>query len=116
MSVYFIRLGSYRPQNRKCMEMAEFVEQFDDTLCPDEISLDAFKTELETKMKEVNEKYPNIMPLKMSSGSGYIHIDQTTKIHSNGCDKPVAYFSVYRVKNTYRFAERSQIEKKGGAE
>lgn len=115
MSIYFIRLGSYKPQNRKCAEMAEFTEQFENTLCPDEISLDAFKAELEAKMKEINEKYPNIMPLKMSSGPGYIHIDQDTKIHNNGCDKPVAYFSVYRIKNTYRFSERPQIEKKGGA-
>ena len=47
--------------------------------------------------------------------SGFIHIDQDTKTHNNGCDKPVAYFSIYRVKGIYRFSERPQIEKKGGA-
>ena len=68
------------------------------------------------KENEVNEKYPKTMPLKISSGSGFIHIDQDTKTHNNGCDKPVAYFFIYRVKRIYRFSERPQIEKKGGAE
>ena len=72
--------------------------------------------ELEAKVKELNEKCPKTMPLKISSGSGFIHIDQDTKTHNNGCDKPVAYFFIYRVKRIYRFSERPQIEKKGGAE
>jgi hypothetical protein len=114
MKAYFIELREYKPQNRKCAEMAEFANQFDNTFCPDEISFDAFKAELEVKMKEVNEKYPNTMPLKLSSGTGYIHIDQDTKTHSNGCDKPVAYFYVYQIKKVYRFSERPQLEQKGG--
>lgn len=113
---YFIELNEYKPQNRKCAEMAEFANQFGNTLCPDKISFDAFKTELEAKVKELNEKYPKTMPLKISSGIGFIHIDQDTKTHNNGCDKPVAYFFIYRVKRIYRFSERPQIEKKGGAE
>ena len=116
MTSYFIELNEYKPQNRKCAEMAEFANQFGSTLCPDKISFDAFKTELEAKVKELNEKYPKTMPLKISSGSGFIHIDQDTKTHNNGCDKPVAYFFIYRVKRIYRFSERPQIEKKGGAE
>ncbi len=115
MRAYFIELREYKPQNRKCAEMAEFAEQFDNILCPDEISFDAFKAELEAKMKEVNEKYPNTMPLKLSSGIGYIHIDQDTKTHENGCDKPVAYFFIAKVKSVYRFSEHRHIEKKGGA-
>lgn len=114
MTSYFIELNEYKPQNRKCAEMAEFASQFGNTLCPDEISFDAFKTELEAKVKELNEKYPKTMPLKISSGIGFIHIDQDTKTHNNGCDKPVAYFFIYRVKRIYRFSERPQIEKKGG--
>ena len=31
--------------------MAEFANQFGNTLCPDKISFDAFKTELEAKVK-----------------------------------------------------------------
>ena len=116
MISYFIKLNEYKPQNRKYAEMAEFANQFGNTLCPDGISFDAFKTELEAKVKELNEKYPKTMPLKISSGSGFIHIDQDTKTHNNGCDKPVAYFCIYRVKGIYRFSERPQIEKKGGAE
>lgn len=116
MTSYFIELNEYKPQNRKCAEMAEFANQFGNTLCPDKISFDAFKTELEAKVKELNEKYPKTIPLKISSGSGFIHIDQDTKTHNNGCDKPVAYFFIYRVKRIYRFSERPQIEKKGGAE
>ena len=112
MTSYFIELNEYKPQNRKCAEMAEFANQFGNTLCPDKISFDAFKTELEAKVKELNEKYPKTMPLKISSGSGFIHIDQDTKTHNNGCDKPVAYFFIYRVKRIYRFSERPQIEKK----
>ena len=116
MTSYFIELNEYKPQNRKCAEMAEFANQFGNTLCPDKISFDAFKTELEAKVKELNEKYPKTMPLKISSGSGFINIDQDTKTHNNGCDKPVAYLFIYWVKRIYRFSERPQIEKKGFAE
>ena len=56
MTSYFIELNEYKPQNRKCAEMAEFANQFGNTLCPDKISFDAFKTELEAKVKELNEK------------------------------------------------------------
>ena len=49
MTSYFIELNEYKPQNRKCAEMAEFANQFGNTLCPDKISFDAFKTELEEK-------------------------------------------------------------------
>ena len=116
MTSYFIELNEYKPQNRKCAELAESANQCGYTLCPDEISFDAFKTELEAKVKELNEKYPKTMPLKISSGSVFIHIDQDTKTHNNGCDKPVAYFVIYRVKRIYRFSERPQIEKKGDTE
>ena len=51
MTSYFIELNEYKPQNRKCAEMAEFANQFGNTLCPDKISFDAFKTELEAKVK-----------------------------------------------------------------
>ena len=51
MISYFIELNEYKPQNRKCAEMAEFANQFGNTLCPDKISFDAFKTELEAKVK-----------------------------------------------------------------
>ena len=51
MTSYFIELNEYKPQNRKCAEMAEFANQFGSTLCPDKISFDAFKTELEAKVK-----------------------------------------------------------------
>ena len=46
MISYFIKLTEYKPQNRKCAEMTEFANQFGISLCPDEISFDAFKTEL----------------------------------------------------------------------
>lgn len=103
MTSYFIELNEYKPQNRKCAEMAEFANQFGNTLCPDKISFDAFKTELEAKVKELNEKYPKTMPLKISSGIGFIHIDQDTKTHNNGCDKPVAYFSFTGLKEYIGF-------------
>lgn len=103
MKAYYIRLNEYKPQNRKCAEMAEFANQFANTFCPDEISFDAFKTELEAKVKELNEKYPKTMLLKISSGSGFIHIDQDTKTHNNGYDKPVAYFSFTGLKEYIGF-------------
>ena len=54
MISYFIELNEYKPQNRKCAEMAEFANQFGNTLCPDKISFDAFKTELEAKVMPVH--------------------------------------------------------------
>ena len=49
MTSYFIELNEYKPQNRKCAEMAEFANQFGSTLCPDKISFDAFKTNWKQK-------------------------------------------------------------------
>ena len=55
MISYFIELNEYKPQNRKCAEMAEFANQFGNKLFPDKTSFDAFKTEPEAKVKELNE-------------------------------------------------------------
>ena len=55
MTSYFIELNEYKPQNRKCAEMAEFANQFGNTLCPDKISFDAFKTELELSLIHISE-------------------------------------------------------------
>ena len=51
-----------------------------------------------------------------ASSLKYCLLYTSTKTHNNGCDKPVAYFFIYRVKRIYRFSERPQIEKKGGSE
>lgn len=75
MASYFIGLSEYEPQNRKCAEMVEFANQLGSTFRPDKISFDAFRTELKTKVKELNEKYPKTMSLRIFSDSGFIRID-----------------------------------------
>lgn len=59
---------TYSSTNKKGRELNEFISKFRDTLIYDELSLDALKQEVQTKVAELNAKYPKVKELIFREG------------------------------------------------
>ena len=102
MMYYIDRINTWKAPNRKCVELQEFVGQFNYTLIADEISRDALVEEIRHKVDELNEAYPRTKKLIMVKEEDFIACH-------NGCfniDYQYA-FTLYiaPVRRTYRFSE-----------
>lgn len=68
---YFIKdITTYRPANKKCAEIVEFVEKYKDGLIYDKVSRDEFVTEIRRKVEILNNTYPRPKRLVVNDG-GY---------------------------------------------
>lgn len=100
--MYFIHyLKTYAATNKKGRELNEFISQFQDTLVYGELSLDSLKQEIQTKVAELNNKYPKVKKFIFSETDGqwYVKPYEST-------DSYIFTLSFSKVRNTYRFAEQ----------
>lgn len=65
--IHYIK--TYSSTNKKGRELNEFISKFKDTLIYDELSFDALKQEVQTKVAELNAKYPKVKELIFSYSS-----------------------------------------------
>ena len=71
MSYFIEYIRTYANVNKKGMVLQEFVQQIENVLIPDELSLDALKSELKSAIETMNAKYPRTMPVYLThSGAG----------------------------------------------
>ena len=71
MSYFIEYIGTYANVNKKGMELQEFVQQFENFLIPNKLSLDALKSELKAAIETMNAKYPRTMPVYLThAGAG----------------------------------------------
>lgn len=74
--MYFIHhIQIYANVNRKGKEMIEFISGLNSFLIPDNISLDALKASVEAKVKELNEKYPKLKPIRFRQHECSFRVD-----------------------------------------
>lgn len=115
--MYFIHyLKTYAATNKKGRELNEFISQFQDTLVYGDLSLDSLKQEVQTKVTELNAKYPGVKELVFNETDS-----QWSVKPKESADSYVFVISFSKVRNTYRFAEQLGmpqimhfIESKGG--
>nr|DAT41416.1 MAG TPA: hypothetical protein [Caudoviricetes sp.] len=75
-NMYFIHhIQTYANVNRKGKEMIEFISGLNCFLIPDDISLDALKASVEAKVKELNEKYPKLKPIRFRQHKSQFRVD-----------------------------------------
>ena len=66
MSYFIEYIRTYANVNKKGMVLQEFVQQIENVLIPDELSLDALKSELKSAIETMNAKYPRTMPVYLT--------------------------------------------------
>lgn len=98
----------YSSVNQKGHEFQNWLWQFDQTLFPDQVSLDAFFAEMTQVADKLNTKYPRSAKILVPSPSGvYIEIFQ---IYPEGHqEKLVVEFAVQRVKMIYSHSEPNKV-------
>lgn len=68
---YFISdITTYRPANKKCAEIVDFVEKYKNSLIYDKVSRDEFVAEIRRKVEILNNAYPRTKRLVVCDG-GY---------------------------------------------
>lgn len=103
---YFIdNIKTYSSVNKKGRALQIFVQQFDRHLIADECSLDALKSDIEHKIKIMNEKYPRSRPVQLNvfdNGKD----GQWTILVKNDSDSIVCIISYEKVLGYYSLANK----------
>jgi hypothetical protein len=118
MMFFIHHVQTYSNVNKKGQEMCEFALSFDRLLISDECSLDSLKCSFETKVEELNKKYPKTKTITFSRGHLDAHGGQFSVKVGHDDYQPVCSVSFSPVRGHYSFGEgtREMIESKGGEE
>ena len=101
---YFIEyIGTYSNVNEKGMVLQEFVQQFENFLIPNELSLDALKSELKAAIETMNAKYPRTMPVYLTHAGAGNHFQWDIQVKDKPYDK-VCTISFKRVRGIYQYS------------
>lgn len=112
MMYYIERPHTWRPANKKCAEIQEFVDQYKNCLIKDELSRDALIAEVRRKVAELNEAYPRTKPVKVD----FSHGDWLSAKSDIYAEDYVFTIQFYPVRKTYQFAESAAVLEEGGAQ
>lgn len=105
MATYFIDyIINCSAFNKKGKELQEYIRQFNQRLVPDDLSMDAFKADVEKEIASLNEKYPRTIPMELDhyNNGGYGAWMARVKGHD---DKVVFILSWKKVLGTFHFNE-----------
>lgn len=111
---YFIeRPATWSPANKKCKELLDFVEQFENTLIPDDLSRDALVEDIRHKVEELNQAYPRTKPLTVTDRDNHIACFPQNPTFA---DEYVFTIRTEPVRRTFRFSEKAaaSLLKEGG--
>lgn len=101
---YFIEyIRTYASVNKKGMELQEFVQQFENFLIPDELSLDALKSELKAAIETMNAKYPRTMPVYLTHAGAGNHFQWDILVEGRP-ELCVCVISFKRVRGIYQYS------------
>ena len=102
--MYFIsKVSTWSPANRKCKELQEYIDQYNNCLIADECSLDALTEEIRRKVEELNQAYPRTKRLQLTLHNLYVSCGSGESL----CESNYVFaFHVHPVHRTYRFSEQ----------
>lgn len=103
MSYFIEYIGTYSNVNKKGMVLQEFVQQIENVLIPDELSLDALKSELEAAIKTMNAKYPRTMPVYLTHAGAGNHFQWDILVEGRP-ELCVCVISFKRVRGIYQYS------------
>lgn len=105
MMFFIHHVQTYSNVNKKGQEMCEFASSFDRLLITDECSLDALKCSFETKVEELNKKYPKTKTITFSRGHLDAHGGQFSVKVGHDDYQPICSVSFSPVRGYYSFGE-----------
>lgn len=115
MMYYIERPYTWRAANRKCEELLEFVNEFQNCLIADELSRDVLIEEIRKKVKELDAAYPRTKKLKVWVERNNESCFCCPAERTSDSDT-IFSMAFHPVRKTYRFAEKSNVLKEGGTQ
>ena len=103
MSYFIEYIRTYANVNKKGMVLQEFVQQIENVLIPDELSLDALKSELEAAIKTMNAKYPRTMPVYLTHAGAGNHFQWDILVEGRP-ELCVCVISFKKVRGIYQYS------------
>lgn len=106
--MYYIDMPqTYKPANRKCAEIQEYIERFNHCLIASDLSRDALIEEIRHKVDELNKAYPRTKKLVVN---GISHI--MCYPEGKACEYQYVFlFDFKQVMSTYQFSEKGNVLK-----
>ena len=103
MSYFIEYIRTYANVNKKGMVLQEFVQQIENVLIPDELSLDALKSELKSAIETMNAKYPRTMPVYLTHAGAGNHFQWDILVEGRP-ELFVCVISFKRVRGIYQYS------------
>ena len=103
MSYFIEYIRTYANVNKKDIVLQEFVQQIENVLIPDELSLDALKSELEAAIETMNAKYPRTMPVYLTHAGAGNHFQWDILVEGRP-ELCVCVISFKRVRGIYQYS------------
>lgn len=107
--MYFVyHLSVYKPRNKACSELQEFIGQYEYILIKDECSLDALASTIEAKIAEINKTYAKLMPISFMRNHSLNRISASVLPPSGNPDY-VFIMDICRVRSTFQYSENTEV-------
>ena len=112
MAAYFIDyITNYSAFNKKGQELQDYIRQFNQRFVPDDLSMDAFKADVENEIASLNEKYPHTIPMELEHYNNGVYGAWMVRVKGYN-DKVVFILSWKKVLGTFQFNEKSLSNEK----
>lgn len=113
MMYYIDKVNTWSPANRKCLEVQSFVNEFRQTLIPNDTVVEALVKEIREKVEELNGLYPRTKRLVVKKEGNFVECHTDDRRVD---DQYVFTFHIERVRQTYKTLELMVDEKEKGGE
>ena len=111
---YIDMVNTWKPANRKCLEVQSLAQEYRRTLIPDEDAAEELVKELRAKVEELNGLYPKTKRLAVLKSGGFIYC--ASEGPADG-DRYVFTFRIVKARQVYKTLETMADENvKGGEE
>lgn len=105
MMFFIHHVQTYSNVNKKGREMCEFASSFDRLLIVDECSLDSLKCSFETKVEELNKKFPKTKVITFIGAPMDAHGGRFSVQVEHDDSQPICFVSFSPVRGHYSFSE-----------
>ena len=113
MTYYIDVVNTWKPANRKCLEVLSLAQEYRQTLIPDEAAAEGLVKEIREKVEELNVLYPRTKRLMVKKEGNFVAcINEDRKLD----DQYVFTFHIKEVRRVYKTLEMMVDEKEKGGE
>lgn len=107
--MYFVyHLSVYKPRNKACGELLDFIRSYEYILIKDDCSLDALASTIEAKIEEINKGNVKSRPISFVRNHSLNRISASV-LPPSGSPNYVFIMDICQVRSTFQYSENTAI-------